>query len=146
MVCDEVVEKNDSLNECIIDMFGDGEDGEELENTVISIYDDCTNITNEEEQNEDNGNEAEVRSTSSSVPEISLGNVFLLGRKETIELKIPLVRERKQNRSNRSRSFFLDMNETIIKMENDIESELDRITNVTLCNPWYRSAYRAISN
>ena len=94
-------------------MFGEGE---ELENTVISIYDDYTNITNEEEQNEDNGNVAEVRSISSSVPKISLGNVFLLGCKKMIEIKIPLVRERKQNRSNRSRSFFLDINETVIKM------------------------------
>ena len=132
MVCDEVVEQNDSLDECIIEMFGDGE---ELQNTVISIYDDYTNITDEEEQNEDNGNAAEVRSTSSSVPKISLGNVFLLGRKNLIEMKIPLVRERKQNRSNRSRAFFLDINDTVFKMEDDIEGELDRITNVTLFNP-----------
>ena len=63
-----------------------------------------------------------------------------------IEMKIPLVREKKKARISRSRAFFLEINDTVLKMEDDIEGELDRITNVQLFNPWYRSAYRAISN
>ena len=61
-------------------------------------------------------------------------------------MKIPLVREKKKARISRSRAFFLEINDTVLKMEDDIEGELDRITNVQLFNPWYRSAYRAISN
>ena len=56
-------------------MFGEGE---ELENTDTSIHDNHTNIPHQEEKNEDNGNATEVGSISSSVPKISLGNVFLL--------------------------------------------------------------------
>ena len=63
-----------------------------------------------------------------------------------IEMKIPLVREKKKARISRSRAFFIEINDTVLKMEDDIEGELDRITNVQLFNPWYRSAYRAISN
>ena len=61
-------------------------------------------------------------------------------------MKIPLVRERKQNRILRSRAFFLDINDTVMKMEEDIDVQLDRITNVTLFDPWYRTSYRAIGN
>lgn len=78
-------------------MFGEEE---ELVNTDISIHDSYTNIPYQEEQKEDNGNDIEVRNTSSSVPKISLGNVFLLGRRKMIEMKIPLVRKRKENRVN----------------------------------------------
>lgn len=63
-----------------------------------------------------------------------------------IEIKIPPVRESKQNRNIRSRAFFLDINDIVLKMEDDNYVELDRITNVTLFNPWYRTSYRAISN
>ena len=100
---------------------------------------------NDDDQPDEQG-ATEARSTSSSVPKISLGNVFILGRQKMIEMKIPLVRERKQNRILRSRAFFLDINDTVIKMEEDIDVQLDRITNVTLFDPWYRTAYRAISN
>ena len=63
-----------------------------------------------------------------------------------IEMRIPIVREKKKARISRSRAFFLEINDTVLKMEDDIEGELDRITNVQLFNPWYRSAYCAISN
>ena len=99
LVSNETVDRNDALDECIIEMFGEGD---ELENTDISIHDDYTNIPDRDdqpdEQNNDNSNvfnSTEVTSTSSSVPKISLGNVFILGRKKMIEMKISLVRERK---------------------------------------------------
>ena len=79
LVCTEVVKQNDALDECIIEMFGEGE---ELEKTDISIHNNYTNIPDQEEQNEDNGIATEVRSTSSSVPKVSLGSAFLLGRKK----------------------------------------------------------------
>ena len=148
LVSSEILDKNDALDECIIEMFGEGE---ELENTDITIHDDYTNIPDSDDQIPDSDDQpdeqgaTEARSTSSSVPKISLGNVFILGRQKMIEMKIPLVRERKQNRILRSRAFFLDINDTVIQMEEDIDVQLDRITNVTLFDPWYRKAYRAIS-
>ena len=116
--------------------------------TEITIHDDYTNIPAQEERDDeiDTGNATEGSSTLSSVPKISLGNVFILGRQKMIEMKIPLVREKKKARISRSRAFFIEINDTVLKMEDDIEGELDRITNVQLFNPWYRSAYRAISN
>ena len=77
---------------------------------------------------------------------MSLGNVFILGRQKMIEMKIPLVREKKKARISRSRAFFIEINDTVLKMEDDVEGELDRVTNVQCLNPWHRSAYRAISN
>ena len=148
LVSSETLDKNDGLDECIIEMFGEGE---ELENTDIRIHDDYTNIPDSDDQIPDSDDQpdergaTEARSTSSSVPKISLGNVFILGRQKMIEMKMPLVRERKQNRKLRSRAFFLDINDTVIQMEEDIDVQLDRITNVTLFDPWYRKAYRAIS-
>ena len=94
----------------------------------------------------DNGYATERRSTSSSVPEISLGNVFLFGRQKMVKMKIPLVREKKKARINRSGDFFLEINNNVLKKEDDIEGELDRITNVQLFNPWRRSVYRAVSD
>ena len=73
-------------------MFGEGD---ELENTDISIHDDYTNIPDLEDKNNNDGNATEVKITSASVPKISLGNVFLIGCKKMIEMKIPLVRKRK---------------------------------------------------
>ena len=145
LVFNVVVEQNDALDDCIIQMFGEEE---ELENTEISIHDDYTNIPDQEDNNEelicDNSNENIEKCTSSCVPKISIGNVFLLGRQKMIEMKIPHVRERKKSRISRSRAFFLDINDTVLKMEDEIDGELDRITNVTLFEPWYRLAYRAI--
>ena len=141
----EVVVENDALDECINEIFGEEE---ELENTEITIHDDYTNIPAQEERDDeiDTGNATEGSITLSSVPKISLGNVFILGREKMIEMRIPIVREKKKARISRSRAFFLEINDTVLKMEDDIEGELDRITNVQLFNPWYRSAYRAISN
>ena len=63
-----------------------------------------------------------------------------------INMKIPLVRERKQNLTVRSQAFFLDINDTVIKIEHYIDVQLDSIDNVTLFNPWYRTEYRAVIN
>ena len=109
------MEQNDVLDDCIIQIFGEEE---ELENTEITIHDDHTNIPAQEERddendnanmsgtNDDNVNATEGRNTPSFVPKISLGNVFLLGRQIMIEIKIPLVREKKKARINRPRAFF----------------------------------------
>lgn len=63
-----------------------------------------------------------------------------------IEMKMPLVKDEKKARINISRAFFLEINDTVLKIEDDIEGELECITNVQLFNPWYRSTYRVISN
>lgn len=106
------MEQNDALDDCIIQMFGEEE---ELENTDISIPDDYTNIPDQEvtdddnsnatkgRTDEDNNNVTGGRSTSTSVPKISLGNVFVLGRQKMI--KISLVREKRKARINRSHFF-----------------------------------------
>ena len=119
---------------------------EELENAVLEIHDDYTSIPDNDnaEKNTDNNNG--VPNLSGEVMKLALGNVFLQGRSKMIEIKIPQVRERKQNRILRSKAFFLDINDTVIKMESNIDNELDRISNVSIFNPWCRMAYRQISN
>ena len=62
-----------------------------------------------------------------------------------IEMKIPEVRLRKQNRILRSRAFFLEVNSSVTNTEDQLEIDLDVMTNTQLFNPWYRTAFRSIS-
>lgn len=143
-----ILMRNDGLDNCIGEMF---REREEAENTNIPIHDDYMNIPDSEDQhiagsnnNSNITNASDPRSTSSPVPKAPLGNVFILGRTKIIEMKIQHVREKKQNKIHKLRNF-LDINDIVVKIEVDIDVQLDRITNVTLFNPWYRIAYRAIS-
>ena len=137
----DTASKNDALDDVITEMFNETE---ELENTVLEIHDDYTSIPDSENLDQNIANTNGVTNLVGEVPTLALGNVFLQGRTKMIEMKIPEVRERKQNRILRSRAFFLDINDTVIKMESNIDLELDRISNTSLFIPWYRRAYRHI--
>ena len=56
---------------------------------------------------------------------LSISNVFLQGRSKMIKMKIPQIRIRKQNRILRSYALFLDINDTVIKIEINVDIELD---------------------
>ena len=137
----DTASKNDALDDVITEMFNETE---ELENTVLEIHDDYTSIPDSENLDQNIANTNGVPNLVGEVPTLALGNVFLQGRTKMIEMKIPEVRERKQNRILRSRAFFLDINDTVIKMESNIDLELDRISNTSIFIPWYRRAYRHI--
>ena len=49
LVSNDTSDKNDGLDECIIEMFGEGE---ESENTDITIHDDYNNIPDSDDQNQ----------------------------------------------------------------------------------------------
>ena len=165
LVKESIPKDTDALHDCITSMFGETE---ELENTELCIHDDYTGIpdantdaTNTDATNTDATNVDETTEsidtsntshneynsgTKRTVTQISLENVFIQGRKKMIEMKIPEVRLRKQSRILRSRAFFLEVNSTITETEEKLEFELDRVTNIQLFNPWYRTAFRLICN
>ena len=98
LVPNDTNEKTNGLDNCIEEMFGERE-GEEEENTNITIHDDYTNIPDSEDQHEAGANDksnvdnaTDPGCTSSSVPKTSLKNVFILGRTKMTEMKIPFVR------------------------------------------------------
>ena len=93
----------DGLDECIISMFGESE---ELENTELQIHDHYTNIPEGRMDSNINTNGSEITINRDTVDKVSLGNVFEQDRQKMIEMKIPMVRERKQKRKLRSRAFF----------------------------------------
>ena len=61
-------------------------------------------------------------------------------------MKIPQVRERKQNRMKRSQDFFLSVHEMVMKGEEKVTIELNRNDNTMIPRPWFREAYRATIN
>ena len=134
---------NDALDNIIMEMFNETE---ELENTVLEIHDDYTGIPDNEITEQNTERSSDVTNISGAVSILSISNVFLQGRSKMTKMKIPQVRIRKQNRIQIAQAFFLDINDTVIRMESNIDIELDRISNVSLFNPWYRMAYRQISN
>ena len=83
----------DGLDECIISMFGESD---ELENTELQIHDDYNNIPEGRADSNSNANGSDTTINRNTVDKVSLGNVFEQGRKKMIEMKIPMVRERKQ--------------------------------------------------
>ena len=93
----------DGLDKCIISMFGERD---ELENKELQIHDDYTNIPEGRADSNSNANGSDTTINSDTVDKISLGNAFEQSRKKMIEMKIPMVRERKQKRKLRSRTFF----------------------------------------
>ena len=150
LVKDSIPKETDALSDCITSMFGETE---ELENTELCIHDDYTGIpdanTDATTQSIDTSNTSNTEynnGTKRTVTQISLENVFIQGRKKMIEMKIPEVRLRKQSRILRSRAFFLEVNSTVTETEDKLEVELDRVTNIQLFNPWYRTAFRLICN
>ena len=62
-----------------------------------------------------------------------------------VEMKMPEVRLREQNRIQRSRVFFLEVNIILTNIEDQVEVDLDVMTNNQLFNMWYRIQFRSIS-
>lgn len=75
-------------------MFGDSD---ELENMELEIHDDFTNIPEGIADNNTNNNGSDTTINCDDVDKCALGDVFKQGRLKIIEMKIPMVRERKQN-------------------------------------------------
>ena len=84
-------------------------------------------------------------STKGTVNKISLDNVFKQGRLKMIEMKIPEVRARKQNRKLRSCAFFLEINSSVTETEDKLEKELGMINNIQFLIPRYCTEFRSAS-
>ena len=150
LVKESIPKETDALDNCITSMFGETQ---ELENTELCIHDDYTGIpdanTNTTPESNDTSNTStndNNNGTKGTVTQISLKNVFIEGRNKMIEMRIPEVRLRKQNRILRSRAFFLEVNSSVTETEDKLEMELDLVTNIQLFNPWYRTSFRLICN
>ena len=77
---------NDALDDTILEMFNEIE---ELKNTELKIHDNYTDIPDIELPTRNSGDTNDVRSTSGSVLNPALGNIFIQGRTNVIEMKIP---------------------------------------------------------
>ena len=63
-----------------------------------------------------------------------------------IDMSIPLMRERKKLREQRTHAFLLEIYKTVNKGNDKSFEELDKVNNEILLNPWYRDSYRSSSN
>ena len=150
----EIVNNNDNLETTMNTIFHDTDDTEREPEGIEVITDDYTgyDTTTINTNNGDNINvipmEKEdnimVSKQSQLVPNLSLLNVFEEGRKKTVDLNIPNMRERKKDRLKRTSAFFLDINDIITNRDTSIDAELDSITNTVLFNPWYRCSYQSV--
>lgn len=143
----------DELEECITNMFpnsadntadNDGSDDVIDGETVQVIYDDYNSFTRDPIDTNVNSNNSNT--SGATVTELSLGNIFNLGNEKMIEMKIPSVRERKQDRMLRSQAFFLKVHDIVTSAEQSAESELNSNDNTMIPNPWFRKCYRNITN
>ena len=139
----------DELEECITNMFpnsadNDGSDDVNDGETVQVIYDDYSCSTRDLMDTNVNSNNKDT--SGSTVTELSLGNIFTLGNEKMIEMKIPSVRERKQDRMLLFQAFFLNVHDIVTSAEKSAESELNSNDSTMIPNPWFRQCYRNISN
>ena len=153
--------KPDELENCINSIFSktveteaevddnEVDDGE----TVEVIHDDYTYITQQNEQDTTNSTtNSTINNTTNStttigngsVSKLGLSNIFDQGRAKLVEMKVPLVRERKQNRMKRSQAFFLNVHETVSNRENEADVELNTNTTGMIPHPWFRKCYRTV--
>ena len=88
------------VNSGINDSSDDVNDGK----TVQVIHDDYTYNLREALDTNDNNNNRDT--SGATVTALGCGDIFVLGNEKMIELKIPAVRERKQDRMLRSQAFF----------------------------------------
>ena len=111
------VTKQDDLEEFITNIFHHGniidieyEDDEEANNSerVEVIHDDYNliNPTILDDISGDSRNTTNNSSSSETVSKLGLRNIFEQGHKKLVDMKIPAVRERKQNRMKHSQDFF----------------------------------------
>ena len=111
------------LDDCIISMFGDSD---ELENTELEIHDGYTHIPEDMADNNANNNGSEATITRDAVNKMSSGDVFKQSRLRMIEMKIPMVRERKKKTKVKIESFFLEINDKVSKLDNILEIEMGK--------------------
>ena len=139
---------------------------DELEECITNIFDNKTNNNNNtaeegndteavEVMNDDYGyslpstgvtEETPIMSEigGGSVSELGLSDIFNQGHQKLVEMKIPAVRERKQNRILRSEAFFPKVHEIVTKAEQNANSELTVVENIMMPKPWFRQCYRQI--
>ena len=79
-----------------------------------------------------------------SVNKLGLSNIFNLGFEKLVEMKIPVVRERKQNRMLRSQAFFLNVHNIVTKAKDTANTELAEIDNIMILKPWFRQCCRLL--
>ena len=72
------------------------------------MHNDYTNIPECNANNNSNINGSKVTINCDVIDKIALGDVFKQARMKMIEMKIPMVRERKKKRKLRSRAFSRD--------------------------------------
>ena len=147
----------DELEACITSIFGsinidcdtnsadnDGSDDVNGSETVQVIYDDYSYSIQESMDTNINSNNKDT--SGSTVTGLALGNIFTLGNKKMIKMKIPSVRERKQDRMLRSQAFFLKVHDIVTSAEESAESKLNSNDSTMIPNPWFRQCYRNITN
>lgn len=137
----------DELEECITNIFGTIDENDTIEDgndaeTVEVINDDYGYSLPQTDYVEDTPISSEIR--GGSVNKLGLSNIFNLGHEKLVEMKIPAVRERKQNRMLRSQAFFLKVNEIVTHAEDTANTELTVIENIMTPKPWFRQIYRQI--
>lgn len=86
----------DGLDKYIISMFGESD---EQENTELEIHGDYKNIPESSADTNPNKNDSEASINYDTVDKTILGDVFKQGRRKMIEMKIPMVKERKQEKT-----------------------------------------------
>ena len=108
--------QNDKLEECINSIFTntkdcEGDDDEEEENILNNdeeaievIHDDYNNTTT---NSTEDGTTNMIPLSNITVNKLGLSNIFNQGTAKLVDMKIPLVRERKQNGMKRSHAFFI---------------------------------------
>ena len=77
------------------------------------------------------------KNSSTSLSKLGLGNTFVKGRDKLVEKKIPLIRDKKQKRMQRSQALKKNVNDIVTNREKKTDIDLD--TNVT--SPWFRQCY-----
>ena len=137
----------DELEECITNIFGniddnntidDGNDAETVEDINADYGDSLPNTIDPDDTPISSENRG------GSVSQLALSNIFNLGHEKLVEMQIPAVRERKQNRMLRSEAFYLKIHDIVTNTEETAYSELTVIENIMIPKPWFRQCYRQI--
>ena len=85
------------------------------------IHDDYNfSNTNIDENSGQRVNSNNSNNSTTVVNTLGLGNIFNFGHAKIVEMKIPQVRECKQNRMKRSQAFFLSVHEMVTKGEEKV--------------------------
>ena len=128
----------------------DDEDGVANDSEIIETIHDDYNYSNNNiviDETEDSSTVSDnTTNTTAVVDKLGLCNIFNCGHKKTVEMKIPEVRERKQNRMKRSENFLLSVHNMVIYTEQHVVLELNRYDNTMIPNTWFRQTHRTVLN